>query len=217
MRGLESQDDYVLMGMQLDSLAFSLPLDGTIPTVQFSFSGVHWLRGADSAGSASFTDIVPVAYSNTSPITGQAGRFMVQTAGTATYTASTVNVNTVAFEPQHKFQSITSPSGVGGVLRKRLTRQNGPSIQGSFQTYIEDVSWWTKKEAKTLSLVLYQIGTVAGKSILLEAATAQITDVQRVDGSGMADLTVTWKGSKDTDQDVGTGDIGLRPWAISFG
>ena len=142
---------------------------------------------------------------------------MVQTVGTATYTGATVNVNTVAFEPQHSFQNITSPSGVEGVLRKRLSRQQGPSIQGSFNTYIEDVSWWTKKEAKTDLLILYQIGDTAGSSILLEAATCQITDVQRVDGNGIADLVVTWKGRKDTDQDTGTGDQGLRPWAIHFG
>jgi hypothetical protein len=193
------------MGMQVTGFTITLPLDGTIPTISFDFVGVHWLRGADAAGSGSLTDITPVTYANTSPITAQAGRFMVQTAGTATYTGSTVNVSSVAFEPQHSFQQITSPSGIGGVLQHRLTRQNGPSIQGNFNTYLEDVSWWTKKEAKTDLLVLYQIGDTAGKSILLEAATCQVIDPERVDGNGIAEINVTWKGRRDGDQDVGTG------------
>lgn len=216
-RGLESEDEWVLMGMQLDSLSLTLPIDGTIPAIQLSFKGVTWLKAADSTGSASFTDIVPVAYTNTSPITGQSGRFMHQLTGTATFTGSTVPVSAVTIEPQHTFQPITSPSGIEGVLRWRLSRQNGPSIQGSFQTFFEDTTWWTHKESKDDLLLLYQIGTTAGQSVMIEVATAQFTDVQRVDGSGIADLVVTWKGRRDQDQGVGTGDAGLRPYAIHFG
>ena len=57
VRGLESNDDYILMGMQVTGYTLTLPLDGTIPTITFTFEGVHWLRGADAAGSGSLIDI----------------------------------------------------------------------------------------------------------------------------------------------------------------
>ena len=44
-----------------------------------------------------------------------------------------------------------------------------------------------------------QIGTAAGGTVLLEAATAQVVDVQRVDEGGLAYVEVSWEGRNDTE------------------
>lgn len=215
VQGLESGDEFVLMGCQLQSMTFNLPLDGTIPTVGFTWQGVNWLHGDDAAGT--FSDITPVTYSNTSPITGQAGRFLSQTNATATYTGATVNISALAFDPQLAYQAIPSPSGTQGVLRWRLSRNNGPSISGSFTTYYEDQTWFTARDSKLDKLIWYQVGTAAGQSFALEAGTVQITDVQRIDGDGIASLLVSWKGRNDGDVASAAGATQLSPARVHFG
>ncbi len=214
VRGLESQDEYVLMGCQLQSMTMSLPLDGTIPTVAFTWQGVDWLHGDDAAGT--FNQITPVAYANTSPITGQSGRFMSQINGTATYTGSTVCVSSLSFEPQLAYQPITCPSGINGVLRWRLSRNNGPSIMGNFTTYYEDQTWFDVRDNREDRLILFQIGTTAGETVLIEASTVQVTDVQRADDNGIAGQVVTWKGRLDGDTNTPTSDQDYSPFRIHF-
>lgn len=212
VQGLESNDEWVLMGCQLESLTFTLPLDGTIPEVAFTFKGVDWLHGDDAAGT--FSDITPISYSNFEPITGHAGRFMTQANGTTTYTGSTVNISAASFEPQLAYQPIPSPSGINGVLRWRLSRNAGPSIQGNFTTFFEDTSRFTDRDDRDDRLILYQIGTEAGKTVVFEASTVQYTDVQRADDNGIAGETVTWKGRRDGDVTSASGDAELSPFRI---
>lgn len=215
VRGLESQDEWLLMGGQLQSLTINLPVDGTIPTVQFTFQGVDWLNGADTASPASFTDLTPVTYSNFEPFTGQAGRFMVQEVGTPTYAGSTVHVSAVTFEPQITYTAIPSPSGVNGILRWRAVRAAGtPPVQGSFTTFFESDSWWDAKASKAPYLVLYQVGVKPGATVLLEASTVQITDVQRVGENDIASVTVTWKGRRDGGVSTAATDLHYSPLRI---
>ena len=216
VRGLESDDSWLLLGCQLESLTVTLPLDGTIPTAAFAFKGVNWLHEDDTAA-GDFADIAPVTYSNTSPITGQTGRFMARTLTTQAFTAGvTVNVSSVAFEPQIKYQPITSPSGTNGVFRWRLSRNNGPSIQGSFSTFFETTKWLAHRDNRDDFLLLYQIGSEAGKTMLLEAATCQIVDAQRVDDGGIAGQAVTWKGRRDATIATATTDLTRSPFRIHF-
>ena len=218
VRGLESQDDWVLVGMQLDSMTLNVPLDGSIPTVQFGFKGASWLYGSDAAGSASLTDITPVTYSNTSPITGHAGRFLIQTTSTQQLTGAEVPINAVSFEPQLAFLEVTSPSGTEGTYRWRLGRNNGPMIQGSFGTFFEDLTWHTGRDNKTDYQIAYQIGTTAGETILIEVPTCQITMADRGDANGIAGVTVQFKGRLDavvSNQVSGT-DYHSSPFKIHF-
>lgn len=217
VRGLESQDEFVLMGCQLDSMTITLPLDGTIPTIAFSWKGVKWLYGADCAGSASLTDITPATYSNFSPIVGHAGRFMSQLNGTTTYTGATINVSALAFEPQLSYVPVPSPSGIEGVLRWRLSRNNGPSVTGSYTTYYEDTARMVDRDDKDNRLAWYQCGVTAGQSFAIEAATTQYTDVQRVDAGGIASETITWKGRLDGDTTSPTTDQHRSPLRIHLG
>lgn len=217
VRGLESQDDWVLMGGQLDSMSLSCPLDGTIPTVTFSWKGVKWIYGSAAAGSASLTDISPTTYSNFSPIVGHDGFFHSQVNGTTTYTGSVIHVSALAFEPALSYVPIPSPSGIEGVLRWRLSRNNGPSITGSYTTFYEDTARFVDRDDKDNRLIWYQCGQSAGNAVALEAATTQYTDVQRVDGGGIASETITWKGRLDGDVTSPTTDQHYSPFRIHLG
>lgn len=213
VRGLESDDDWLLLGCQMDSMTISLPLSGTeTPTVAFTFKGATWLHGDDAAGT--FSDITPVTYSNASPISGHAGRFMARTTDTQAFTSGvTVNVSAVAFEPQLSYVPITSPSGTESVLRWRLTRNNGPSLMGSFTTYYEGQRWHDARLNKDDFLLLYQIGQAAGSTILLEAATAQITGVAG-DSSEIESVTASWKARKDSTVTTASTDLHYSPFRI---
>lgn len=217
VRGLESQDEFVLMGCQLDSLAISLPIDGTIPTLTWTWKGVKWIYGADASGSASLTDIVPITYTNFSPITGHAGRFQSQVNGTTTFAGSTVDISAASFEPKISYVAVPSPSGVEGVLRWRRTRANGPVITGSFTSFYESTARFVDRDDKDDRLIWYQIGTTAGQSIAIEAPTVQYTDVQRVDAGGIASETITWKGRNDNDITSASGDSDLSAFRIHLG
>ena len=218
VRGLESQDDWVLLGMQLDSMTLSLPLDDTIPTVQFNFKGASWLYGSQATGSASLVDITPVAYANTSPITGHAGRFLIQETTTQQLTGAEVPINAVSFEPQITYLEVTSPSGTEGTHRWRLGRNNGPMIQGTFGTFFQDLTWHTGRDNKTDYQIAYQIGTTAGETILIEASTCQLTMADRGDANGIAGVTAQFKGRLDavvSNQVTGT-DVHSSPFRIHF-
>lgn len=217
VRGLESDDDWVLLGMQLDSMTITLPLDGTIPTIAFSWKGVDWMYGADAAGSASLTNIAPTTYSNFLPIVGHAGRFLTQVNGTTTYTGAEVPVSACAFEVPLSYVPITSPGGINGVLRWRLSRNNGPSVTGSYTTYYVDTARFVDRDDRDSRLVWYQCGVTAGQSFALEAGTVQYTDVQRVDAGGIASDTVTWKGRLDGDITSPTTDAHYAPFRIHLG
>jgi hypothetical protein len=214
VRGLESQDEFVLLGCQLDSMTITCPLDGTLPTVAFSWKGVHWLYGADAAGSASLTDITPATYSNFAPIAGHNGAFRTQPNGTTTYTGSFVNVSALSFEPQLSYVPITSPSGINGVYRWRLSRNNGPSITGSYTTFFEDTARFVDRDDKDNRLIWYQIGQTAGQTVVLEAGTVQYTSVERVDAGGIASETIMWKGRLDGDVTTPTTDQHYSPFRI---
>jgi hypothetical protein len=217
VRGLESQDEFVLMGGQLDSMTINLPLDGTPPTIAFAFKGVKWIYGADAAGSASFTDITPATFSNFAPIAGHAGEFLTQVNGTTTYAGSTVNVSQVTFAPALTYKKIPSPSGVEGVLRWRLMRNNGPSITGSYTTYFESTARMVDRDDKDDRLIWYQCGQSPGNSFALEAGTVQYGDPQRIDDAGTAAEMVPWKGRRDGDISSASGDQQLSPFRIHLG
>ncbi len=213
VRGQESDSDWLLMGCQLDSAALDLSFDG-IPTLQLTFKGVNWLHGDDASGT--FSDIAPVTYTNTSPISGHAGRLMVRTTATALFTAGvTVDANSVAFEPQLSYAAVPSPSGTSGVLRWRLSRNNGPSITGSFGTYFADQRWHDHRTNKDDLMVLYQVGTTtADGAVLIEAPCVQVTNAQEADASGIDGVNVEWKGRLDASVVTATTDLHLSPFRI---
>lgn len=221
VRGLESQDEFVLMGGQLDSLSLNLPIDGTIPTATFAFKFVKWIYGADAAGSASLTDLSPTSYSNFDPIVGHAGRLLVQDNGTTTYSASakpTVNCSAISIVPNIPYIAIPSPSGVEGVLRWHKTRNGQPRVTVNFQCPFENTSdFFARRDSKTDNLIWYQFGLTAGSAVAIEIPTAQITNVQRVNSGGISGQSVDAKGRRDLDITSATTDQHHSPLRFHFG
>lgn len=220
VRGLEADDGWLLMGCQLDSMSLNLPLDGTIPTIQFTFKGVNWLNEDDTTA-GDFSLITSsgnqASYTGFDPIVGHEGDFLYATATTDPITPTTVHVSSVGFEPQVAYTAITSPSGTNGVYRWRLTR-SAPVLQGEFTTFYEDDTWMDKRDNRDDLQFLYQIGTTAGETILIEASTCQVTDVQKSESDdGISGLTVSWKGRVDeTRYQASSGDSTGSPLKIHF-
>lgn len=214
LEGEEQNQRYVLLGGQ-GTVAPTLPLDGTIPTLQWTITGPDWLMGDDAAGSAGIDAVAlgTATHSNYNPITGHVGRLLVQTVGTATYSGATVDASEVSFQTGMAYTAVPSPSGVNGVLRHRLTRASDSApVSGSFSTYYTGYTWRDHLSAKTDLYVAYQTGVSGGGIVVLSGSTAQVTDVADPDASGIAGQTIQWMGRLDTDTVEGTAsDLGRSP------
>ena len=217
VEGLELQDRWLLLGCQMTSVSLSLPIgsDNAIPEITFTFESTKWMYGDDCATNLTGSALGTATYSNFNPIAGFAGRFMVQTVTTATYTGSTVDVSAVSFDPKWKFQRVNSPSGTMATLRWLASRQSAPCVEGSFTTYFSDYTRFDWRDLKTDLALSYQIGTAAGSAILITAPTVQATEVNRVSDNGIAGETVKWKARKDGETVEGSStDLGLSPFRI---
>lgn len=219
VEGYELQDRWVLLGGQ-GTVTPQLGLDGSIQTLQWNISGVKWLEADEAAGSASIHGVAlgSATYSNFSPITGQAGRCIVQTNGTLAYTGATVDISAIAFAHGMTYQDIPSPSGTEGVLRKRMVRASGtPPVSGSFTTYFTGYTNWDARDTKLDKLVFYQNGVSAGGVAMIEASTVQFTNVQPADANGIQSETVEFKGRLDGDVSGTASDLTRSPSRIHFG
>lgn len=217
VEGLEQTDRWLLLGGQ-GSFTLSLPIgdENAIPEITFTFTGANWLGGDVTAGVLTGSDLALSTYTGFSPIAGYAGRLLVQTVGTSTFTGATVNASAVGVEPQIAFIPVTSPSGVMSILRWRVARPAaGIPVKGSFTTYFEDFSRFNWRENKTDLAFFYQIGTAAGSTVLITIPTAQATKPTRVDANGIASETVMLEGRKDADTVEGSAtDLGRSPLRI---
>lgn len=224
VEGYEQQDRWVLLGGQ-GTFTISQPLDGTIPTVSFQITGVDWIEGDEAAGSATIegTTIGNATYSNFEPITGHVGRCIVQTVGTPAYSGTTVDISEINFAPGFAYQPITSPSGVEGVLRHRLTRSPGSApVEGAFTTYFTGYGNWDARDTKADKAVFFQTGVGFGKTTLVSAPTVQFVDVQRADADNIAAEQITFRGRLDEDTTAPTAaathyDLATSPHRIHLG
>jgi hypothetical protein len=220
VEGEEQQNRWVAMGGQ-GTVTPQLALDGTIQTLQWQITGCKWIEADEAAGSASLvgTALGNATYSNYDPTTGHAGRLIVQTNGSIAYTGATVNVNTLTFTPGGTFTPITSPSGVEGVVRWRLTRASGtPMVSGTVGTYFEGYDHFDTRDTKAAKIIWYQNGVTAGGCPIVEAPRVQFTDVQLPDQNGIAGVMPTFKGRLDADTVESTAsDLGRSPHRYHFG
>ncbi len=225
VEGYELQDRWLCMGGQ-GTFTMTLPLDGTIPTVQFQITGTSWLEGDEASGASNIhgTTLGNATYSNFEPITGHVGRLLVQTVGTATYSGATVDVSDITVATGLEKTPVTSPSGDQGVLRFRMTRAGGTApVEGSFSTYFTGYGNWDARDTKADKVLQYQNGTSFGKVTVIGLPTVQFTDVQRVDSDNIAGETVSYKGRLDEDvgstitADATNYDLSVSPHRIHLG
>jgi hypothetical protein len=213
VEGLEGNDRWVLLGGQ-GTVTLSTPTDGQIQTMTVTVSGPRWLEGDDAAGSGSLegSDLGSATYANHAPISSETGRMRAHTVGNA-LSGVEIPISAVSFEPQLAYTPVPSPSGVEGVLRHRLTRQNGPALTGSFTKYLEDRTWFGHRDARTALSMAYQNGADTGGVVFITAPTVQVTDVQTVDAGGIQSEQVSFKARLDAET-TSSGDLADAPFRL---
>lgn len=213
LEGVESQDRWVLRGLQLESMSIDLPL-GELPRVTFTFQGATWTYGASAATDLTASALSAATYSNVSVI-HTTGNFYYQTNSTATLPTA-LAVSSVSLEPALAYIPVPSPSGTETISRYRRNRV-APVISGSFTLPYQDTSYFTDRDNKTLKQIVYQLGTVAGSVVALDLPTVQVTDVQKADANSIASQTVSWQAQTDAVSPAGViTDIEKSAFRIAF-
>ena len=210
--GAEQDDRWLLQGCQLQSMTLEVT-SGQIPKITFTFSGATWTYGASTSTPITGSAIATATYSNVSPVAAVSGVYYQQTAGTATYSASTsrLDVSQEAWSPAMAYVPQTSPTGVQTVLRWVRNRVN-PVVSFTFNVPYQDTTWFAVRDAKTVKAFVRQFGSgTAGSTVLIEIPSAQVVDVQRVDDGGLAYQTVSCAAGLDTDIASNTGDQSFSP------
>lgn len=214
VEGLNDEDRWLLLGGQ-GTVSFELPLDGeSMPTANFEFMGRSWEYGDDAAVDLSATELAVGSYTNHSPISGHAGRLIEQVVGTNEI--ATTCITAIEFAVELSKQEITCPSGPEGISGFFNGRTNGPTATGKFTTFLEDLSRFDRRDARTSMYLAYQIGTEAGKTILITAPTTQYGPVFPVNEEARS-ASIEWKGRNDADtvQSPAT-DLSRSPARVSL-
>lgn len=194
------------------------PSGAAIPTITFNMTFSGYLKSSETTGTITGT-LPDATYSAYAPIVGNAGEFRVWTVGTPTTVTSTrIHVSALAFKPKIVFKPVTSPSGAnaGAVLRYRATRAL-PPVEGSFTTFIEDLTWWTARDALADKAVQHTMGTAAGAAVILAAPTVQILNPQRAtSGDENEGQAISFAGRRNTDTALTT-ELAKSPVVIALG
>lgn len=192
IQGEESDDAWLQLGQQADSIAFDLPV-GQLPKMTFNLKGAQYLTNTSTSGTITGA-LTAATYSNVSPSHFVGGAYIANHNATTptTLAISSITVNCAAnYVPQ------TAPSGTNTIVRWVRNRV-APLVSGSFVVPFEDLSHWTTRDAKTLKQLIVQIGTSAGSTVLLDFPQIQITNVQRGGGDAIASTTVDFVCQKDS-------------------
>lgn len=216
--GQNTNDRWLVLGCQAMG-GFEISVDPSgkaIPTITFNFSAANWLTSAQTA--ASITGTIPTAtYSAYSPIVGYAGEFRMFTVGTPTLaTTSRIHVSAITWKPKVAFVPVTSPSGTQTIYRWRGSRAN-PPVEGTFSTFMEDLTWWTGRTNLTDYCQQYTMGTAAGSAVILSAPTCQVLNPQRAaSDQEIEGQTISFAGRMNSDTALTT-ELATSPVFIGLG
>lgn len=212
VEGAEQDDRWLVLGCQAESVAIEISND-QLPKITFTFMGADWMHGADTAGTLTGSALGAATYTNLS-LTRVFGELLIQTNGTSTRPSPTC-ASSFTVTPQIKYEPVPCPSGTNGIaqfLRMRAV----PVMAGSFTTYYPDTTWFDHRDSSTALGIFYQIGNVAGSTVLLSFPTVQVTNVQRVDDGGRAAQKVDFECRLDT-HTTGTSDLTDSAFRIHLG
>lgn len=187
VQGQDNQDSWVLQGLQG---AFSLTYaNGELATVTYDLTdGADWSYGT-TAGiqEATFTTSDPI------PVV-DARVLFYPVGGDALTSGEYVSVDASSWEitPNISYKNVTTPKGVGNILRKRRER-SVPAASGTVTGYFHDRSFFDARSADTRYGLAVQIGSAPGKTVYVSVPYVQIVDVQRADVDGLAGVTVSYE------------------------
>lgn len=208
VEGLVSLDRWLLLGGQLESWSLNLSpsQDGVIPRMTITLQFANWVYGDDAATDLSVANLANATYSDYSAIALNDGELRFPNSSGTAYSASdTLHVSAVEYTPNLSYTPVTSPSGTQIILHW-IRQHSTPALQGSFTLPFEDHSMWNFRDNRVEKAAFFQIGRSAGGSVMLSGPGCQVTDVQRVDDSGIAAQQVSWKSRLDNGK-TGGGDL----------
>jgi len=218
VEGLETEDRWVTLGMQLESMTIDLPI-GELPRMTFSLKGVSWLTGADAAYTS--TGALAAATYASVDVIKTTGEFLYQTASSPAL-PTPLNVSSITLTPNIGYGPVKSPGGTNTVARWRRLRQ-APAMSGEFVVPFGDdataITFLNDRDNKTLKQIVFQVGNVAGSSFAIDLPTIQITDLQLGDSEGIRSQTVsfvTQLDSQTTESGTPT-DLEQSAFRIAFG
>ena len=216
--GLATGDRWVLLGMQLESLALENTI-GQIPRATFGFQGVSWLTGQDAAYTST-SALAAASYTNVSVIHA-VGELLLQTLGTSTRPTPT-KASSIAITLNLGYGKVTSPSGTQAVASWRRLRTAPVATAVITMPYAEsetsnESDWLLARDAITRKMMSLQFGNVQGKSILITLPTCVITDYQLGDAGGIRSEIVTLEAQTDGDVGSSTTDQALSAFRIAQG
>lgn len=206
--GQETHDRWLCLGCQaVGGVDIAIDPSGKgIPTATFNMKGALYLDSTETAGAINGT-LADATYAYYNPIVEFVGDFHMFTVGTPTYTAtvSRVHVSALSWKPKIAFVQVTSPAsnaaaqGGSPVYRWRGSRAR-PPLEGTFTTYMDSLTWWSKRDSKADMCQQYTIGTAAGSAMVLSAPTVQVLNPQRgASDQEIEGQVITYKARRNTD------------------
>jgi hypothetical protein len=230
--GVESDDRWLLLGGQLESVSLDMA-PGGIPQFNFSFKFANWLHGSASSTLASTYEVANAitgaisapSFTNANYIVNTGGWMYWSLNGTTTYSATQHATSTFpvpctseSVSLGYGFLPVPSPSGVQTIARWVRNRTK-PALSGEFSVPYEDVQWFVDKTTKLNRGLFRVIGGTAGSTMIIDAPTVQVTNVQRVEDNGLAYQKISWEARHDAVSTAGNGDAALAraPFRIHFG
>ena len=190
IEGADADDYNVLLGMQLQGLTITTP-SREIPTLGFQMQGASW----DNVGSGT---LAGETYANYTPISFDAGEFLVQDEGTVT--RNVVSIYEIAMTSALTYIAQSSIEGVETVLG--YCQQHAPPVMaGTWGTYYEDETWMTKWQNRTLQHLALQVGRSSAGGWLITANGAQLGPVTspQTAGDGFVGTVASFEAGLDND------------------
>ncbi len=213
LEGYEQTDRWLLRGLQLESMGLELPI-GQLPRMTFTLKGVLWDQGDGTGGVLTGSALGVASYARTSP-THVSGSLFYQTASTVTLPTATA-ASALVYNPHLSYIPQTSASAQStDTIARWVADRVAPVMDGSFTVPFEDFSYFDDRDNKTLKQVFLQIGNTQGSTVVIDIPQAQIVNVTRDGGDGIASQTVLWAAQVD-DQTSGTGDRSDSPFRIGL-
>lgn len=213
--GVESNDRFLVMGGQCDGMTIEQTL-GQLLVASFTLKFSDWKYGTAVADGGILTygadtsmdgAITEASYGGLGYPVVQSGFYYQQTVGTATYSSSTsyMPATSEQWNPGIQYIPQTGPNA-GQTIFQWIRNRKIPVIAGSFNIPHEDVTWINHKINRTDKAFMRVFGGQAGSTIILEAPTCQITNVQRVDDGDLAYQTINWEARHDSEAQAATGE-----------
>ena len=212
--GADPYDRFLLLGCQCTGMTISLE-NGALGRVTFSGVAADWAyNGATVTGS-----IGAATYAATQPVPNVTGAYYQWTNGTTTYTASTattegseLHVAKETWEPSITHIPVTSPSGTQTILRY-VRGRSVPVVKGSFTIPHISNTQFTNRSGLVDKGYLRVLGGTPGSTVILDAPTTQVMNVQKANEGELNYQSVNWQGRNDGTT-AGSTDLERSPFRI---